>query len=288
MFYILSILTILWIFLFIGEIYSLYIQNSKPYLSSFLDFSLKEVPSHKKPNELSFLMYRKIGMHSFVSTFFYLIEKKIILVEKKEDTILFTYHKKKEDEKILTPSERYFLSIFFEGIGEKGSVTLSAISSFCQSYSNRTNLLMEYTVWRRVSYEDVEESYFEVKKGYRGVFLTSILGVLLIFFNIVFRTHILFIYALCFPIYFLCFYFKRSYKRTKSANTEYFKWTAYKRYIFSLSTLPKGISYSVLSLLIGLSQIQAKIKVEDKYMIRIEQVLIKMVRDAILKGGRSL
>lgn len=288
MFFVLSIFAIFWILLFIEQIYKIYQQNSKPYLSDFLAFSLKEVPSDIRPNELSLLVDRKIGIKTYISTFFYLIWKGVILVKSKDDDIIFTYYKKEEDEGRLTLNEQYFLSTFFGGIGSKEEVRLSQMASFGKYYSNRTNLLMEYTIWKKIALEDVKEQYFEMKKGYRGVYTTIFIGVLLLFFNFIFKENILFIYFLVFPIYFLHFYFKHTYKRTKSANTEYFKWTSYKRYIFHLSPYIKDVPYFIIVNLIGLQHVEDRIQAEDLYMVEIEKVLTKLVRGAILKGGRSL
>lgn len=288
MFMILSILSILWLFFYINQIYFIYIRNSKPYLSDFLGFSLDEVPSFKKPNELSILLDRKINIKTFVATFFYLMETQVITLEKQKEDIIFTYQKSKDDDKKLSLNENYLLSTIFSGIGENGKVTLSQLASFCKFYSNRTNLLMEYTVWKKIAYQDVKEIYFEPKKGYKGVSVTSFLGMLLILINFLFQVHIPYIYALCFPIFFLHFYFKKTYKRTKKANTEYFKWTAYKRYLFSLTPYLKDVSYAHVINLIGLSHIPDRIPKEETYMLTIEKVLTKMIRDAILNGGRSL
>lgn len=287
MFIILSILSILWIFFYINQIYLVYIRNSKPYLSDFLCFSLNEAPSFKKPNELSVLLDRKINIKTFVATFFYLMETGVIVIEKQKEDIMFTYQKTKEDDKKLSLNEKYFLSTIFSGIGENGKVTLSKLSSFCKYYSNRTNLLMEYTVWKKIAYQDVKENYFDPKRGYKSVIMISFLGIILIFINFLLQVHIPYIYILCLPIFFLQFYFKKTYKRTKRANTEYFKWLAYKRYILDLSTL-KGIPYSYIANLIEFSHIPDKIPAEELYMITIEKTLTKMIRDAILNGGRSL
>lgn len=287
MFFILSIFTILWIILFIEQIYIVYKQNSKPYLSDFLAFSLKDVPNNRKSNELSLLVDRKIGIKAFVSTFFYLIEKNVILVKKEPTDIECTYLKEKEEEANLSLNEQYFLSIFFGGIGSKEKVKLSEMISFSKYYSNRTNLLMEYTIWKRIAYQDVKEEFFEQKKGYRGIFVLAILGFLLILFNFIFKVNSPFIYTLFFPICFLYFYFKCTYKRTKEANTEYFKWTAYKRYILNLSVI-KDIPYFYIVNLIGLHQVQERLRKEDLYFVEMEKVITKMLRDAVLHGGRSL
>lgn len=284
---ILSILSALWLFLFLLQIGKIYKKNSKPYLSSFLSYSLSEIPCERTPSELSLLMDRKIGMKTFVSTFFYLIEKNIIVVKKEENDIVFSYHIS-EKTKAITMQEQYFLSIFFGGIGSKEEVRLSQMNLFCKTYLHRTDLLMEYTIWKRIAYENIHENFFEAKVGKTSTHILFFGGIFLLLMNFLFHIHSIFIYALLFPILFLPFYFRYTYKRTESANTEYFKWTAYKRYILDHQSYITNIPYSYIVNLIGLSALSHYIEDKNLYMIEIEKTLMKMIRSAILHGGRSV
>lgn len=286
MFTILSILVLVWVLVFIVGILYLYQVDSKPYLSTFLDVFHKEIPSSVNPNELSLLLYRKIVPSTFIATILILIKKGIISI-KREDNYILTYIKGSP----VSVSQQFILTILFDIIGKSNTVTLSQIEAYSHTHSNATLFLIEYNLWRNAAIGDVRTHYYEPKKGFPFVKMYSIIGLILILLNLVFSIHSLPIYLLVVPIFFLHFYYHNIYRRTFTANTEYFKWLAYKHSLLEAKTLPeedKDTIY-IYSTILGCSeQVLETFKEEDTFITLLGVSVHKCIHRAVLNGDRRV
>lgn len=287
MWWILSILVLLWVIGYIFVIRYFYTVNSKPYISDFLEPTYSQVPSSLNPPEIAVLLYKKVGIETLVASVLVLIKKGVIFVNAKADDYVLTYNPLEN----LSLSQKYVISILFDIIGEGDTVTLHKIKHACDSSSGATNMLLEYESFKKGAYKDVRYRFYDDKKGYKIMQYYSYIGAILLILNFVLGIHLLPIYLLFIPIIFLRIYFFGIYKRTKKANTEYFKWLGFKHYLLCEKQLPadqKESYYIYATLLDCLESVTHTYKDANAFAWKLSKSLQHCTKKAILTGNRKI
>lgn len=270
-------LTLIWIFLFIITIYFLYVYNSKPYLSKFLNSTTNEKPGDLRIYELSYLLYHKIGERAFIATIINLINKNIIVDGNNE---LELNHFEPSS---LDYDEKYILEILFKKINKNNrKLKYSKIKKL--NSDKLTVFLNDYTVYKNLSKKCIREKMFEDKKGKSVSMFIQFLGIMIIVLNYFLHIHDISVYLLILPIIFISIYYKKTYKRTYEYNTSYFKWNAYKNYLLNKKS-KNHYDLMYLELFTSLSPI--KFQNKNKF-VEIEDMFEQLITNAILKGSRGI
>lgn len=284
---VMCILGSIWGISYLIFIFYLYCVNKKPHHSSFLEEQYNQVPSPLTPNELSILLYKKIVPSTFTANILLLIQGGIITVEKMENDYLFLRH----DYKTMSDSQKELIILLFEEMGSGDSVYLTQIDRYCNTHSGCSNFLAGYQIWKRETYRESRYNFYEEKRGYMGVKLFKNIALLLMLLNYIMKTHLIFIYLIFIPTYCLHIYFYKIYKRTKEANTEYYKWLGYKHYLMEKDEISEAeeANASIYGTVLGCaSTVEAKLPKHDFFIIRVESVITRCIRKSILKGDRSI
>lgn len=276
-----------WLFGYICFIIYLHIVDSKPYLSEFTEEKYPKAPSPLNPHELSVLLYKKVVPSAFTASILVLIKKGIIWVQEKDGDYIFCRQKDTN----LSNSQKDLMLLLFEEIGGGEAVRLSEINAFCKTHDTCSTFLFTYQNWRKNAYREVKYNFFEEKKGYKSVKLYKNIGFLLILANFITGIHFIPIYCMIIPIWFLHIYFYKIYKRTKEANTEYFKWLGYKNYLLSRDafSIEEETHATIYGVILGLGTvIDQKLTRGDHLIVSLEAIITRCVRNATLKGDRSI
>ncbi|MDD3341728.1 MAG: DUF2207 domain-containing protein [Bacilli bacterium] len=286
MWFILSVLVLLWVVGYMFILGYLYRKNSKPYVSSFLETTYSKIPSSLNASEISVLLYKKIGTEAFIAGILYLIDKQIITVEQKENTYFLTYHPTEP----LSFSQKYMITMLFDTLTSIKTVSLDTISHRCDTSSGATNFLLEYSSFQKASYKEIRYRMYEDKKGYTLVTYYGYIGLFLLILNFLLRIHSLPIYILIIPVLFLKVYFLKIYKRTKAANTEYFKWLGFKHYLMNKQEFPKETTHTfyMYATLLGILDIVCKQNQDSHFVLELHKTLSHSLRKAIWEGNRGI
>jgi len=278
---IIYILAIVWILLYIIQIIHLYKNHSKPYISDFLESSYDKVPSNLNPSEISMLLYKNITPGVFTMIFMILIKKNIVKTIKEDNDYTFIY----EENNSINPTQKHLIYLLFECIGENGIVKLSQISSFCNVQSNCSNFLSEYKIFKRLSFKDIKHNFYEEKKGYLNLKVLTVISIIIMISNFIFKVNFYPIYLIFLPTIFMYYYFYKIFKRTKEANTEYFKWLGYKNYLINKKDLKEDDREIVFIPVLGIERL---VIIQNTLTHKVHRALNKCILKAILNGDRSI
>lgn len=279
---------IIWCLAFIGMTLYLYFNNSRPYVAKFKERFYPRIPSNLNPGELSNLMYKKVFPEVFTATIMVLVKKDILTLRrhKKEYTLSLN----KLDAK-LSPSQKLVLNILINDIGNGEKVTFKQIEDYCKSPRNCSEFLLNYQLWSKmITKESNKKRFYEDKTQYNQVKSMRMIGIILFLINIIFNYHSLIGYAIIVPACFIVLYFYKIYKRTESANEEYSKWLAFKRYLVHIDDFVYQkddiANYIIYGLVLKMPDLEKKLT--DFHCVeKLNNLITHNVVMANLKGSRS-
>lgn len=288
-FFIYYIICIIWYLSFIGFILYLYFNDSKPYVSKFKEQFFTKIPSNLNPGELSNLMYKKITPEVFTATIFFLVKRGYFTLRRtKEDFILSL-----KDESIkLSRSQELVKSILINDIGDGNQVTFKQIGDYCKGSHNCSSFLLNYQIWVKIMIkESNRKRFYEEKLEYIQVKSVRFIGLVLFILNIILGFHSLIGYFIIVPACFIVLYFCKIYKRTESANEEYSKWLAFKRYLEHIDEFEYKkediASYLIYGLVLKMPNLEQKLN--DFHCVeKLNDLIFHNVIIANLKGNRSI
>ena len=278
---------IVWCLTFIGMTVYLYLNNSRPYPSKFKEKYYPKIPSNLNPGELSNLIYKKVFPEVFTSTIMVLVKKDILTLRRHKDECFLTLN---QLEPKLSLSQKIVLNILINDMGDGEKVTFKQIEEYSKSPRNRSEFLINYHLWTKmIIKESNKKNFYEAKTQYSQVKSMRTFGIILFLINIIFNYHSLIGYAIIVPAFFIVLYFYKIYKRTESANEEYNKWIAFKRYLEHIDEFeyPKEdiASYIIYGLVLKMPDLEKKLT--DFHCVeKLNNLINHNIVIANLKGNR--
>jgi len=283
------VICVIWYLVFIGLILYLSLNYSLPYIPKFKEKIYPKIPSNLNPGELSNLMYKDISPNVFTATIMFLVKKGVLtLKRKKDDFIIFLNNTDIE----LSISQKLVVDILMNDIGNNQKVTFKQIEDYCTSQQNCTEFLLNYKIWKKnMIKESNKKVFYEEKKDYNQVKLMRNIGLVLFALNILYGYHSIIGYFIIIPAYFIVLYFYKIYKRTIEANEEYYKWLAFKRYLYNIDKFfyeKENIgSYIIYGLVLRIPDLEQKLT--DFYCVeKLNNIINHNVILASLKCNRSI
>lgn len=273
----------LWYLIFFILVVLLYFKNSLEYKSEYKNKKIDHMPTFKGPHYLSYLLYKKIDVKAFISTFL-ILEKRGVITSKIEDSKL-TFIR---NDKLLniSKSQEFLLDMLFDEIGEENKFKLDDLSNYAKHYQGDSNFFINYQVWKKLMLKEVaaikiyeDKSMFTIIRMYRN--LTFIFPVL----NCILKVNSFNGYFIILPAYFLMISFYNVYKRSIRYNDEYYKWLSYK----SVLKESKDNNKLIYAILLGVSR--EYVNSSDTYNTASYQLylaMLKLIHKSKLYGRRSI
>ena len=139
--------------------------------------------------------------------------------------------------------------------------------------------------------ESNKKKFYEDKTEYTQVKAMRLFGIILFILNIILGYHSLIGYFIIVPACFIVLYFYKIYKRTESANEEYHKWLAFKRYLYNIDEFfyeKENIgSYIIYGLVLRLPELERKLN-NFHCVEKLNHMINHNVILASLKGNRKI
>lgn len=225
---------VLWYLVFLIFLFVIYYRNAKPHKVTYNEQLRKNYPSVLNPVELSLLMYKKIVPEVFTASIIDLIRLKKIEVKKVNNDYQLTINNDIENE--IPKSYEYILDILFNSIVKDPGMMLSKLEEYADNKANSTEFFTNYYVWKRIAHKETFcQQFYEPKMGYSMLTIYRTIVDILIIINFLTGFHNFLAYFLIVPSFILSFVFYYTYKRTKEANEEYYKWKAFRNYLINFS-----------------------------------------------------
>ncbi len=222
----------LWYLVFLILIIVIYILNVKSHKSQFKEVVKKDYPSSLRPTELAMLMYKKMIPEVITATILVLIKNNKILIEEEEDDYLLVLNDN-VNYKVRT-EQQCVIDILFNLIARGNKVKLSEIERYASKKGNSSDFFTNYYVWKRVAQKETfYRNFFEPKSGYKLIIFYKYITLFLVIINFLTNNHWLSAYLLILLSIALNLFFYKSYKRTKEANDEFYKWKGFKTYLLN-------------------------------------------------------
>lgn len=210
----------------------IYIKYDKEYKSDFKGKYYRTINDSYAPEDVEYLMNKKISANALTASILNLIRKKNIVVDKAEgkDNYLFTL----KNNKNLTKSEEKLIEFLFNYVGDGKTFESKDMKKKSKQVVSNKNLFYEsYIEWKaEVETDSISQEFYQDNSKYKligGAYV--VLGIALVIFNIFFNIEAAMLYltvpfTIIFAIY-ICTIKKRSIK----GNEDYVKWKAFKNFL---------------------------------------------------------
>ncbi len=259
-------LALLWLYI--------YLKHDKEYKSDFKSKYYREFIDDYNVEVIDYLLHKSITSNALSAAIMNLIYKKNIKVEEIKN-------KKKKDYKFilnnqdnLNESEEYLIDFLFNTIGKNNEFTTKDLKSYASS-SHYSVFTTKYTNWKnKVIAEAEEQEFYENKNKIKSLgIMYFVLGIIILFINLVTGANIWLAYLLIIPALVFVIYTMAFNKRTKKGNEHYRKWQAFKNFLndfgtFDIKELPEIAlweRYMVYAVIFGLAKkVQAAMNVKIK------------------------
>lgn len=284
------IISVIW---YLGCILFILYLNKKynrPYLTEFNEKYYNDIPSQLNPCQLSYLLYKKLVLEVLSATVQFLIIKERLIVKKQEnDFIIYgNYNDKK-----MSKSQKYLCDFLINTIGDTKYVKLSDINNYCNNNGGASEFLLNYQIWKKIITKESKNNYYEEKTEFSYIRKYQFIGLCIFALNIIFSFNYTASFFIPFFAFFLSFYFFKIFKRTKEANTEYYKWLAFRNYLKD-SNFQENISkldkqkYLLYATIYKIDDKVAPKLGEDNFVSLLTSSLNNAVIKATLYGNRSI
>jgi len=224
-----------------------------------------------------------------IPTIMFLVKKGVLTLKrnKKDFVILLN-----DTDTRLSPSQKLVIDILINDIGNKEKVTFKQIEEYCLNNHNCSEFLLNYKMWKKMMIkESNKKCFYEEKTEYNQVKLMRNIGIGLFILNILFGYHSIIGYFIIVPACFITLFFYKIYKRTVSANEEYHKWLAFKRYLYNIENFfyeKENIgSYIIYGLVLRIPDLE-KILTNFHCVEKLNNIINHNVILASLKGSRGI
>lgn len=278
----------IWYLAFIGIMLYLYFHSSRPYPSKFKSRLYDKIPSSLNPGELSNLIYKKINTEVFTATILVLIKKQILSIKKQKDDYVISLTKNNLK---LSTSQKLALNILISDMGDREKVTFKQIEEYSMSQHNCSEFLINYQIWLKTMIrESNKKRFYEDKLEYHQVRSMRNLGIILFAINILLGYNSFVGFFIIIPTVFVVFYFYSIFKRTISANEEYHKWLAFKRYLNHIEGFKHDkenvSSYLIYGLVLKTTDLEYKLT-KSRCFEKLNALINHNVIMSNLKGNRK-
>lgn len=282
--YYFNILLYAWYIVFFILIVLLYVKNSMEYNSDFKSKQVETMPKFSGPHLLSFLLYKKITPNVFISTVLILIKKGAITAKETKDGVIFI---NTSENMKLSSAQKYLIDILFNNIADKDFLTINDIVEYSQNNNKCSMFLIDLQIWKRIMYKEISSNdYYEPKKTYSLIKWYRNLTFIILILNYVLKVNSFNGYFIIAPAYFLMVSFYYVYKRTRSANDEYYKWLSFKKHLSTKETSP---DYLIQAIVLNVSKPYVEVSNQKETLsYQLHLAFSKLIRRSILYGNRSL
>lgn len=280
-----NIIVILWYLVSLFMLLFIYSNCIRRYDSKNEKKKYEKNPKKISNSELSYLMYKNISSEVLTASILDLINRKYLLV----DEIDGEYYIKENfgSTSKLSQSDKYLLEIINRIIDGKKSISLTALSNYCNSKKNAKDFLINYEIYTKIlRNESTNIPYFETKLIYSKINLYKNIsyGLWLMSFVLTFYKYYSILGYLIIIISFLINeLFLKSYKRTKEANDLYFDYIAYKNYLNDIDKLGydnKEINnYIMAGLILKVEEIDQKLE-QGTFPLKLNDAVSRCVKKA--------
>lgn len=231
--FIAMVLGVLYIIGIIVLIIYFYIKYDKEYKSAFVGKYNRTIIDTYAPEDVEYLMDKKITGKALSASMLNLINKKNIKVEKAtkgKNNYTFTLLNKDK----ISSSEEKLIDFLFNFIGDGKTFDSDEMRKKSKTTSSNKNLFYEsYTEWKdEVETDSIAQDFYQDNNVYKfigGVYV--VFGIILVILNYIFKINSAWLYlSIPFMVIFI-FYLASIKKRTVKGNEDYVKWKAYKNFL---------------------------------------------------------
>ena len=226
---------ILWIVVFLTTIVIIYFKYDKEYKTEFQAEYLRELPSDLPPEQVEYVMTKKVSNNGLSSSICNMVLKRVFRVvddpENKKNYIIVADDKKLD---LLTEDEKAVYELLINTVGNGKSVTTKELKNYGKSTLNATNFINQFSKWKKsVEAKGKDLNIYETNK--KGIIVIMLLlsfasyGIFTMNMSFDFWIGIgtlIFVFGIIGFIYTLLVN-----KKTKTGIEEYTKWKAFKKFL---------------------------------------------------------
>lgn len=274
------LLLIIWYLFYLFFILYLFINSNGTYDVEAIDVKR----SKRTLEDLSFIIYRKIKPEVLTANIVKLINNGVIKVSSENDDFILT---KKSDEN-LSKSDFSILELLFESIGNGKTVSLNAISKYCDKHSGCSSFLLNYQIWKKMAIVGSNKNLlFEPKLEYRTVKMIQYFGFILFILNIILKINSIFGFIAIIPAIIITRIFYHVSKLTKEASSEYYGFLNFRTELKENEELLNNNRYLEYSIVLCCYD---KISNENKinFVRKLDKAIRKCYTNSFFKGNRSI
>lgn len=243
-----------------------YRKYDKEYKSQFTNEYFRDFPSDMNPEYVGYLMHKKIDSNELSAAILNLIYKKKISFKELDKN---NFELNLLDQEGLDEVELNLIKFLFNN---KKTTTLKELKKSAKS--SYSSFLTRYSTWKKTAKQEAKKmNFFENNNHVKTLYSVYCVMSMIIGFVIIFVTSIIGILLVILSIVTLC-YLSAFYRRTKEGNEEYHKWLGLKKFMkdfgnFKEKELPEIVlweKYLVYAVVFGCASELAKtmeIKVKE-------------------------